>query len=492
MIAAIIRYPRIPVALTLASVLVAVPAGVRAAGVTIAPASVPADYAEQITLDVSGLTAGQTVLVETFLDYGGDGTIDFGDPIVQCFMLTDGEAAAIGGVRNVNVPGDDDGVTDGRIRTLLRPRAFPEIAKGIAPYLYKVSRVTGSFEPVAAIFEITQSEYPQKVTGTVRRGGLPEPFAYVFLITPEAGGPIVGGVADADGNFSLKSATGTYTLAAVKLPTAERGFVFDVATAPQVTITAGATITQDLTLAEADATISGRLTDLASGAGIPGQQMIADSGSGDPGLVSLTVSDPAGYFTIPVSSAASDWGIEVARYSAALQGYLSLTDEYAVHTGGGDVSGVAIRLSKATALVYGTLQNDQGQPLSGVAMETGDEQHSGAGLTDGTGYYVAGARAGAWRVGASEEDLLTLGYYSESVNVTLSDGEALQQNLTAYPFGGQCVGDCDGNGIVTPDELVTMTSIALGTAGPPECPYGVPGDTVTVDLIVRAANGCPA
>jgi hypothetical protein len=60
-----------------------------------------------------------------------------------------------------------------------------------------------------------------------------------------------------------------------------------------------------------------------------------------------------------------------------------------------------------------------------------------------------------------------------------------------------CVGDCDGDGNVTVDEIVRLVSIALGTATLDTCPAG-DGDgsgSITVDEIVTAVtnalSGCP-
>ena len=59
----------------------------------------------------------------------------------------------------------------------------------------------------------------------------------------------------------------------------------------------------------------------------------------------------------------------------------------------------------------------------------------------------------------------------------------------------ECIGDCDGNGQVMLDELVTLVSIALGNAPPAACPHGVPsGAAVGVAALVQAVhsalNGC--
>ena len=62
---------------------------------------------------------------------------------------------------------------------------------------------------------------------------------------------------------------------------------------------------------------------------------------------------------------------------------------------------------------------------------------------------------------------------------------------------GACVGDCDGGGSVTIDELITLVSIALGTAPPAACAHGVArGAAVDIALIIQAVNhalnGCAA
>lgn len=61
-----------------------------------------------------------------------------------------------------------------------------------------------------------------------------------------------------------------------------------------------------------------------------------------------------------------------------------------------------------------------------------------------------------------------------------------------------CVGDCDGDRVVTINELITMVNFALGSAPVTTCNAGdLNGDTViTIDEIIRAVNavltGCPA
>ena len=52
-----------------------------------------------------------------------------------------------------------------------------------------------------------------------------------------------------------------------------------------------------------------------------------------------------------------------------------------------------------------------------------------------------------------------------------------------------CVGDCDGSGSVTVDEIITLVNIALGNAQPSACPHGVAsGAVVDVALIIQSVN----
>jgi hypothetical protein len=68
---------------------------------------------------------------------------------------------------------------------------------------------------------------------------------------------------------------------------------------------------------------------------------------------------------------------------------------------------------------------------------------------------------------------------------------------TLTPTPPPCVGDCNQDGMVTVDELITGAGIALGTSSTVECPTfnGTADGQVRVDTLVQAANnaidGCP-
>src|SRR5216110_2355594 len=75
---------------------------------TATPSAVSNTYGGTITLQVTGLTNTETVVVQTFLDANTNGVVDGADLLVQQFSLTDGQASVIGGVTNFSVPGDSD------------------------------------------------------------------------------------------------------------------------------------------------------------------------------------------------------------------------------------------------------------------------------------------------------------------------------------------------------------------------------------------------
>jgi hypothetical protein len=84
-------------------------------------------------------------------------------------------------------------------------------------------------------------------------------------------------------------------------------------------------------------------------------------------------------------------------------------------------------------------------------------------------------------------------------------GEPMPENnngdigvLGECPGTAACVGDCDGDGSVTVDEIVRGVNIALGMSSVDDCPaFDGDGDgSVTVDEVVTAVNnalnGCAA
>jgi hypothetical protein len=397
---------------------------IRAAAVSVNPVSVSSDYSGQVVLTVTGLANGQAVLVEKFADLNGNNTIDSVDAMVQSFRVTDGQTASIGGVRNTNIPGDDDDGVNGEVHSTINFR-IQEADRGVGRYIYRVSPANVGFVPVTTEFTVSQPSYPQKVAGRVLSGAGGVPYALVALLNIAEHQELVTATsADASGNFTLNADAGTYAVVGFK-----SGFLFDFQNAPVVTLQPGFTSTQNITLSTAGArTISGRVLDASSGAGIPGVQIFAESSIG---LVTLIFSDAKGEFSAPVSASASDWELSVSDSATTLLGYLEHQREK-VNTSMGSVSGVNLRLTKGSALIYGRFVDHQNRPLNAIAIraEQGD-QFAGNGVTDGEGNYCISVAGGESYVWPEEESLAALGLVAQGARVTLSANQAMRADLTA-------------------------------------------------------------
>src|SRR5487761_2291039 len=152
-----------------------------AATFTTTPAAVSNTYSGFITLAIGGLTNTETVGVQKYLDLNTNGVIDGGDLLVQQFTLTDGQAGmVIGGVTNINVPGDTDGAANGSITAKLMFQ-FANSPTVAGSYLFKLSSPVGHFTtPLTNAFTVTNFPYAQKFTGTVASSGVAVPDAAVI------------------------------------------------------------------------------------------------------------------------------------------------------------------------------------------------------------------------------------------------------------------------------------------------------------------------
>ena len=126
-------------------------------------------------LNITNLTPGQTVTVGVYADLNGNGIIETNDPLTWSFPLTDGQVPLVAGVRNLNIPGDEDGLVNGQIRAVIYVPldAGGPVAAGKS--VVKVSDPLGGFSAVTQPFTVAPRVYPQSVTGrlTLAATGLP-------------------------------------------------------------------------------------------------------------------------------------------------------------------------------------------------------------------------------------------------------------------------------------------------------------------------------
>jgi hypothetical protein len=172
-------------------------------------------YNGYITLQVSGLASGDTVVVQKFLDLNTNGVVDSGDYLVQQFNLTDGQPGmVVGGVTNLNVPGDAN-PTSGQITASIKFQNgdFPQTIVG--NYLFVLSSPLGHFPPITNSFAVTNFPFAQKITGNVFSNGGAILNAVVLLLPAPRGGnhgpgnPQAGTVVNYSGAYSLQVPPGS-------------------------------------------------------------------------------------------------------------------------------------------------------------------------------------------------------------------------------------------------------------------------------------------
>jgi hypothetical protein len=423
----------------------------HAVSLTMNPSSVNSAFAGWITNTLVGIGAGQSARFETFLDLNGNGSIDASDILVQSFRVTDGQVTSVAGIRNRNIPGDDDGATNGQIQCVRFSGVKAEAAWGIAHYVIRASSPEGQFTPVTVAFQITQPPYSQRVSGRVTCNGVAVPYAFVFIFQPNRGGPKVSCIADVNGNYTLNCPTGSYAIGVLK-----SGYVGNFSTAPQVNITSGAVLTRNLSMQTADRNLAGRLTDSVTGAGIPGVQVF---GQADNGLVTLVFTDTNGNFSMPVSSASTQWSLDFSTQSAIPLGYAAIGDSQPVDLNSGNLSSLTQQWIPANALFYGRLSNNAGAPIGSVEIDADFAGYECLGIADANGDYFVGAITGDWSLEANSDQLQDLNYLPIRQNHSIASGQAIRVDLVAPPVSAHLKGKvtyANGSPLVNADIAASM------------------------------------
>ena len=406
---------------------------------TVTPAAVTNTYTGLLTLQASGLAAGDTVLVQEYLDLNTNGVIDAADWLVQQFPLTDGQPGMVlGGVTNLNVPGDLN-PTAGAITATLAFQNGNFLPRVAGRFLFRLSSPGGHFAAVTTPFSVTSFPYPQKITGTVLANGAAVPFATALLFNLAPGqtkpqGPMVGAVANSSGAYTLAAPPGTYMVAGFKAD-----YLLSLAGAPALTLGAGATLNNNPNLVPATATLSGQVVDAANRSlGVGGVLVSARSASGTMGV---GVTDPNGNFSLGVQ--AGQWEVGVDDTTLAVQGYMGWQNRTNVNAG---ATGLILPLPKATALIYGTVQDNLGQPLAGIDVYVSDGPGSSLyemdGYTDPNGHYAVGVVGGsdAWSAEVSTDNQPGNYLFTSSTVLTLSNGQATRWDFTAVEASAQITG----------------------------------------------------
>lgn len=423
-------------------VLVAASGASLGATFTNTPAAVSNTYLGTITLQVGGLTNAETVVIQKFLDLNTNGVIDASDYLVQQFNLTDGTNSVIGGVTNINVPGDLNSTT-GAVTATLNFKNGDFVQSIIGRYLYKLSSPAGRFAPLTNLFTVTNLPAAQKITGNVVSNSTSTtlPNAVVILFPAPRGGdhgpgnPVAAAVADNSGAYTIFAPPGTYVPLAFK-----SNYVASYKSSPVLTLGGSQTLTTNLTLTVATATISGRIVDaINTNIGLPG---VFEPTTTTNGLIAVGFTDPNGNFSLRVTS--GTWGIGSDDTGLIVHGYVGYQDGTNVPAG---TTGIIGPFNKATALFYGSVKDSLGNPLAGIDVFAGDQNNNefeADGVTDQNGNYVVGVVGGLgsgdpWGVqvdngggsGNPTNYIYSQSPFNQNGGTNLAVGTAVLQDFTA-------------------------------------------------------------
>jgi hypothetical protein len=408
-------------------------AGGRAATLTLSPGVISNLYSGTLSIQIGGLANGETVLLERFDDVNGNGVVDSGEPLVQSFRLTDGQVSTVAGIRNRNVPGDDGLSVNGQISCSIDFAHGPEFSRAAGGQIFRVSSPGSSFSPVQQVLTVNQAAAAQEITGTVSSSGTPIPYAVVATLVPsgtdyEFG---TGTFADANGHFSMNVSNGMYQMIAFK-----PGYIGSFATSPQVMVS-GANTNVTIPLTAGTATVSGTAVDAGSGAGIPGLQFFATSDNNE---YCAIFSDAQG--NLSVSLVAGQWKLDPSDSALAMTGYLRLQSKIRLSVSG-NMSGLSFPFTKGTALIYGTVLDDQSHPLPGVRIYCSDSAglFQSAGAADANGQFFCAVTNGNWSLGPDNASAdLPAGYTLQGTNVTVGNGQAVQVTMVARRATAHLIG----------------------------------------------------
>jgi hypothetical protein len=467
---------------------------------TVTPGSQAANSTAGISLLITGLStaepSGDSVRIERVLDLNGNGNADIGEPLVQSFQVTDGQVSSFGGVRNPNIPGDDDVTRDGKISTHI---SLTDAGRSAGSYLIEISSPSGTFKPVTKTHTITQPSHGQSVSGQVTCGGAPVLNAMVAALDLTNDGQYVASaVADSSGNYTLNLPAGAYMLLGV-----QTGYVAPLATAPTVTLGATQTLTgRNVALTAATCTIAGTLRDGPGTTTLKGMHLYSETDNDNdfPSEIALTYSDTDGNFV--VAALAGLWTIGAESDSLALLGYLEPDDDVMASTAVGTTTALDLQYTAATALVYGTVTDTHGTPMPGVSVNASDNPANLYWIdarTDASGNYFMGITGTAswWWIGPDDESPALAGSIPpDGKDITPTTNSATRVNFTARPVTAHLQGTVTLNGV--PVAGVTIVArppngnsrIATLTGSNGEFDLGVMAGTwnVSLDLDDTRAN----
>jgi len=260
------------------------------------------------------------------------------------------------------------------------------------------------------------------------------------------------------------------------------------------------------TLTVINSTFSGNTTSSYSGTG-------AISNGGTLNVINCTFSGNGGYGSTHPSSLGNYGTLTLTNTIVAnstkgpnctgtiIDGGHNIDDDGSCHLSGTSLSKTNPLLDPAGVASNGGPTQTIALQADSPAINAGDETVCAAtpvNNLDQRGYGRPGVGEMNCSIGAYEYNAQALGPTATATETPITIPTPTATAVPTPPVV-PCVGDCDGRGDVTVNEIITLVNIALGTEHVADCPNGLaPGTTdanVTVALIIQAVNNalgtCP-
>ena len=449
------------------------------ATLSVTPTAISNNYSGVLTLQITGLTNGEQVQVQHYLDLNSNDVVDASEPLIDAFRIRDGGANLIGGITNFNVPYDRDAATGAITTTFSLVAPLDSV---IGRHIIRLSSPFGNFSPQTNPFVITNAALDQSISGTIFSGGLPVPNAVAVALAQPNNSLATLVVADNTGHYTLKVNPGTYAV----FPIGQNYFT-DQSIAAQVTLTNGGSASANLFLTNGSIanTLSGQISDATNGSALGGVFLQLESGN----LFAITFTDSNGNYSAALSP--SFWRIRPEAEGLARRAYVGPQNRLQIDLTAGSVTNVNFDLPKANAMFYGRITDNFDVAFANIKFFGNDQNDFKAiGFGNTNGHYTVAVFVGAnqWNSSPSSSDnFALLGYLiSNGLGTTnILAGQALPQDFVAIRATAQITGQVQDN---SGNPVSTVNIFGNTTIGGIQ--YNASGDTDNSGhYFLPAANG---
>jgi len=381
---------------------------------TLTTQSIGDDFFDWLDIYITGLSLGQTVLIERFLVDNDLGVIQPGAILMESHVARDGFLPLTGEIPNLSSVEDWDELRDGRIWTQLG--MFGGLANMPGEYVIRVSSPLGSFPDATARLTINEVPTDESFFGQVVDDlGTPIAGALVALLQPVGGYSEILFASQADSN-------GDYILYApgpdeVDLVGVAPGFVSPFQQGNSKVIGENENLPEDITLIPGTVLVSGQV--LREGttdpvAGLPVSFLtVGANNQVDGRWVAHTWTDANGDFSVMLTE--DQWVLMVKAYELSSRNLIApdITADFLIDTTSGtDITGKVVTFQEANGVIAGILEGDDGQPLEQVQVMARNRatNETTAGYTLANGAFTLPAIPGIWEVFPFSFDLEVAGY----------------------------------------------------------------------------------